>query len=126
MVCECTVHAWSDHCSNLSQHPRYFTVSVSPSVARCLSCSAWQPSSRETRQEVGKLPFQQRISQSHASSLLKINTSPLQATAFLAILFAVNRTLSGHCVTCSLLQCLCFWVHQLLHHQVYVNNGTEV
>ncbi len=83
----CTQRAITAAISPNQQHHRCFTAShfvgfVSPTIAQCLSCATWQPSSRETRWEARKLPFQQQISQSHVSLLLKINTSPPQQLDF--------------------------------------------
>lgn len=69
---------------------------------------------QRNNKEARKLPFLQQISQSHVSSLLKINTSLLQQLHFW--LFNLLLTVRHYFITwalttCGLSQCLCFWMH---------------
>lgn len=79
-----------------------------------------------TRQEARKLPFQQQtkpVSCGFAAENEPIPSANRAAEYFICCeLHGVNQALA----TCGLSQRLRFRVHQLLHHQVYVDDGTEV
>lgn len=123
-----------DRCGNLSLS---ITPQISHPFSSCWPCCSYNSSmpllfhmatiqqrdktgSEKTSHPAEKKP----VSCDFTAKNKHLSTS---ATGFLAILFAVNCTaLIGRLTACSLLRCLSLWVHQLLHHQVYINDGTEV